>query len=591
MKRAALALALALGACGDQVSVVGPHGLNRCSVDADCREGTCDLAARRCVARARTEVFFRIVPPASRQGQGDLIATVTAPRALRTGETLDLTLRAWRVVFGTVAAPVPNDPRMAEAPVAATVTLTPADGPDLFPAAEAIAQPTLLPALRGQTAGHTYAAAVPDGLFDVAVTPLSQHRAALPPQFLSRFNVRPDIVQQRLDVAYPAAFTRWSGTVRSRSGALVGGLAVRAVDPARNDLEVSTLATTAAGEAAGSFSVAMAIGAPQDWALRVASNVNARGGLVLEVPRAVCARLDASGAAVDLRLPTDLGLPRAASDGGAPCVGCVRVTGMVEADATTGLTRPLRNVTVTLRTRVPLGDSPLAPESRAWFEDRVQTGGDGAFTAWLIPGDYEVTLEPAGDDFANGLDSLRVRDDAAEQMGQAFSVGPRLAVEGRVLTNDGRPVAGARVRAIPFAAAYLGHTCLADPTLAALAPRARADEAPSGVDGSYRLDVDHGLYRIVVEPPAGSGFATDLGQTRCVASRVRSLDLVLESPVAVRGVVRDFAGRAVEGAQVEAAVRVRETGAPGVSLRVARATSGAGGAYTLLLPASTAPSP
>ncbi len=590
--RRALGLALLLAACGEEAPVVGPLGLNRCAVDADCRDGTCDRAARRCVARARTEVFFRIVPPPSRQGPRDLIGTVTAPRALRSGETLDLTVRAWRVVFGKVTAPVPNDPRMADAPVAATLYFTPADNPGVFPVVEALAQPTLLPAMRGETQAHTFAAALPDGLFDVAIAPLSQSRGTLPPQFLARFNVRSDNVQQRLDVAYPTDFTRWAGTLRDRAGAPLAGLSLRAVDPARNDQEVSTVATSASGAEAGRFSVAMAIGAPADWALRVTSNVNDRGGLVVQVPRSACARLDPTGSALDLRLPTDLGLPRSPVDGGPPCAGCVRVTATVEGRTAAGLSRPLRGATVTLRTAIALGDSPLAPESRAWFEDRAQTDGDGSFSAWLVPGDYDVTVEPRGDEFANGLHrAFRVRDDAARQMGQVFTVGPRLPVEGRVLTNGGQPVANARVRAIPFAAAYDRHPCLDDPMLAALAPRANPDEVTAGVDGSYRLDVDPGLYRIVVEPPASAGFATDLGRTQCVASSVRSLDLVLESPVAVRGLVRDPRGAPLPGAQIEAVVRLREGDARGVSLRVARATAGAGGAYTILLPASSAPSP
>jgi protocatechuate 3,4-dioxygenase beta subunit len=166
-----------------------------------------------------------------------------------------------------------------------------------------------------------------------------------------------------------------------------------------------------------------------------------------------------------------------------------------------------------------------------------------------------------------------------------------LPVEGRVLTATGQPVANARVRAIPFAGAYAHHACLDDPDLATLSPRANPDETTSGADGSYRLDVDPGLYQIVIEPPSATGFATDLGRTECIASGMRSLDLVLESPVTVRGRVRDPSMRAVPGAIIEAAVRVRQPGAPGVSLRVARATAGPDGDYTLLLPSSTALSP
>ncbi len=593
--RIAIALLATLASCSDERSIVGSGMLNRCNVDSECRDGVCDLTQHRCVAVARTEVFFHVVPPES-AGLSAGLPTLTPPRSIRSGETVDLALRARRVVYGLVATQRSSAMEAPE-PITATVRFTPSDAPDVMTAVEVFSQTATLPAMTGDRAAHTWMAALTDGTYDVLVRPAPALRATVPPRFERRFDVRSDSAQQRFDILYPSSYSRWSGVIRTRAGTPVGGLAVRAVDPSQNNIEVSTAVTSGAadGFVPGSFSIAMAPGAPQDWTLRVTSNVNAHAGLVLEVPKEVCAALDPTGHDLAIELPTELGLPvndvtQPSGSMGDPvptCTGCVQVNASVEGSTADGSRRALRNATVTLRTSIPITGTALGEGARAWFEDRVQTDAEGAFSTWLVPGMYQVVIEPPDEEFANTASSFLVGSDVRVQSGRVLTASPRITVEGRVLTASGEALRAARVQAVPFEAANADDPCLAEEGMRSLAATANPDDATSAADGSYRLDLDPGLYRIIVEPPSGSGFATTLAQTVCVQSRIRALDVVMNSPVDVHGVVRGPDGTPVPGARVEAVVRVRETGAEGVSVRVARTTAGVGGVWSLLLPGGT----
>ncbi len=600
------AMALGGGCLGDQSVVGGDAGrtTNTCTRDAECAEGVCDTVRLRCVARARAEVFFSVAP-AGGMASAEAFPTLTAPQTIRSGEEVNLTLRGARTVYGavTVTAPGarPGDGGSSESRryVPSTVEFVAAGLDDVVAPTRAVASPTPLTALTADTSPYTFSALLPDGQFDVVVRPSSELMGLLPPLFQRGFEVRSDATFQRFDIAFPQRFSRWSGELRDRMGNPLTGLTVRAVDLSRGAMVVSTVAVTQGrgGSVPGSFDLDLAPGGPTDWALRITSSPGARSWLTVDIPRADLERIDPTGRALRVELASDLGLPyidgMRPSGGGptpsgseAPCVGCVEVRGSVEGRSASGATRSLGGVAVQLRTQLS-GASALGPGARSAFECRVTTGEDGSFLAWLVPGDYSVVVVPTQGEFGNAVRSaFRVQGDVPRQVGQVFALEPRLPLDGRALTPSGAAVDGARVTAIPFHDAYLSHSCLQEPEMQALAPRARTADGLTGSDGSFRLDLDPGLYRLLVDPPEGSGFPSTLGAAVCVTSRVRAYDVTLDPPLEVHGTVRNAAGAVAPRASVEALVRLREPGAPGVVVRVARGAADGVGRYSVLLPSS-----
>lgn len=594
-------LLLSLGASGclsDQSPVVGGTPANRCDRDADCPDGACDLSQHRCLAATTVEVFFSVTPP-SGVGTARGVAAVTRPRQVRGGDAVDLALGAPHVVYGVVTVPDDTAPDGTSPgrTIAATVEFSPTDTGAVTTPVRAVANASATDLINNDPAA--WSARLTEGLYDVVVRPAAELAATVPPRFEHGFEVRDQGTFQRFDIAYPTAYTRWQGTVVDRAGRPLSGLSVRAVDPSRDNATVSTVVHTASAAdnaPAGSFAIDLAPGAPDAWVLRVTSDTTSRGWLTVDLPREALARMAPSGRSLRIELPSDTGLPYV--DGLRPsglsppsgplaaCVGCVEVRGTVEGPAGE-LRRPLRNASVTLRADVPLTNAE--PGVSAWFECRVQTDDDGAFSAALIPGAYDVVIAPMDDSSANTVvRGFRVRDDVSEQSGQVFTAAARIPVEGRALTPLGEPVRAARVIAIPFHRAYVSHPCLADASARLAAPRANRVEGVTGSDGSYRLDLDPGLYRVLVEPASRSGYPSTLSAPLCVTTAVRDFDTALDAPAEVRGTLRDAEGAVAAGATVEGILRVREPGAPGVVLPIARATSDANGAYTLLLPSSAA---
>ena len=87
--------ALAIGTIGFKHA--GLSALDAPSAHQKNRNQVHPVAVR--VAVARTEVFFRVVPP-ERAGQGAGLPTLTPPRSLRTGEVVDLVARRATVTLG-----------------------------------------------------------------------------------------------------------------------------------------------------------------------------------------------------------------------------------------------------------------------------------------------------------------------------------------------------------------------------------------------------------------------------------------------------------------------------------------------------------
>lgn len=592
-----LALASVAGCLDNGSPVVGGR-VESCASNADCSGGaTCDTATRRCVSRARTEVFFSVAPSSA---SANAYPTLVRPRSISADEQVDLALRSPRVVYGSVTVPAES----GETPryIPATLEFTPTDlaGVSVPVQAVAGADPERLAATNRDPS--TWMATLTEGLFDVVVRPTSNLAALVPPRFERGFEVRAGSVTQRFDLAYPTSYARWEGVLEGDLGQRIAGFTARAVDPAAGNRVLSTVSSTAGDGTEGStgrFSCAMAPGAPDAWTLRLSSDDGAGAGVVIDIPRAALAAAAPSGRDLRVSLADVTGLTHAAAahttvpgapPPNGPCVGCVDVRASVEASEPDGQGRPVRGASVTLRTalRPPAG----LPGATAWYESRVTTDADGGFRAWLVPGDYDVTVAPSDESLRSAIQhGFRVRADATQQAGQVFALSPRPSIAGRVLGRDGLAVRNARVTAVPYHDAAPTNPCLDEPDVRALATRATREDVVTGSDGGYRLDLNPGLYRLLIEPPESSGFPVTLGAPVCVVRRVMDFDTTLEAPVQVRGVVRDAANAPAPMATVEALVRLREGDARGVVLRVARATADREGRYLLLIPASAAGSP
>ncbi len=610
----ALIAALAVPACQiNDPGGVAPGAVNRCQTSADCAEGVCDTVLHQCVATARTAVFFVATPTAGISSTA--FPTVTPVQTLRSGDTVDLDIRAPHTVYGEVLAAAPG------VPVDPTHPDLMADGVAI-PATVQFLRSGMVPGMGVQVAasavlsapinhdsmGYSYAALLLDGTYDVVVSPSPELASTVPPWFEHGFDVRADVPVQRYDLRYPADYSTWSGVVTDMSGQALPGLTVQAVDlTTGTDIQVSTVDTTDdgthAGRAPGAFAIRIAPGATDTWTLRVSSAAGPHAVLTVEVPRIVLDRSGYPARDLHLALPiTASQLPPVGTavrpgggttggdSGSIRCASCVDVRAAVEGHSTSGADVPVRGADVQLHANLPTPG--LDPKVRAWFEAHAETAADGSFSASLVAGDYDVLISPQDGDFGNAIrHAFRVRSDVGQQAGQIFTLDPRLPLEGRVLTPAGDAMRGAQVTAVPFSAAYMHHPCLDDPDMATLAPHAASNNASTGSDGSYRLDLDPGLYRVLVQPPDGAGYPPTLSGTLCVASRVHAFDVTLDAPVAVHGTVHDAARHAVPGATVDALIRVSQPGATGVVVRVARSTATAAGTYSILLPNDTSLSP
>lgn len=584
-----------IGCLSDQSPVVGGTPANRCNRNSDCPDGTCDLSQHRCVSVTSVEVFFSATPP-SGVGSARGVATVTRPREVHSGDRIDLALSAPRTVYGLVTVPS-SDMNSSGRAISATLEFSPSGTGGITAPVRALSSSDSFQTINDMPAA--WSARLTEGLYDVVVRPAAELSAVVPPRFEQGFEVRHQGIFQRFIVAYPADYTRWEGTVVDRAGRPLTGFTVRAVDPARDNTPVSTVTHTALptdNSPVGSFAIDLAPGAPDAWVLRFTSDTSSQGWLTVDLPHSALSRMSPSGRGLRIELPSDTGLPylEGLRPSGLPaptgpltaCVGCVDVRGSVER-AGTSSPRSLVNAMVSLRSDITLSSTDLGVT--AWFEARTQTGTDGMFTASLIPGTYNVVISPMDAQTAvTVVRNFRVRDDVTAQSGQVFTASPRISLDGRALTPQGEAVRAARVTAVPFSHAYVNHPCLADPVLQLAGPRANRADTVTQSDGSYHLDLDPGLYRLLIEPTDHSGYPTTLSVPVCVTARVSNFDTTLDAPAEIRGTLRDALGAPAPGADLEGIIRVREPGALGVVIPIARTTTDSNGAYTLLLPSTAA---
>jgi hypothetical protein len=155
-------------------------------------------------------------------------------------------------------------------------------------------------------------------------------------------------------------------------------------------------------------------------------------------------------------------------------------------------------------------------------------------------------------------------------------VRPRLS--GVVQRTADEPVMDARLRAIPL------HTSLPGAPGSAASALNRPAETIADARGLFQLPLDVGVYDLVAEPPAGSGFPWVVRPGFAMSARAWSEPFDVRYPVAIRGVVRFEDGAASAGAQITAFAAVEGPDGEPRPVAIGRASCDAAGRFLLLLP-------
>ena len=219
--------------------------------------------------------------------------------------------------------------------------------------------------------------------------------------------------------------------------------------------------------------------------------------------------------------------------------GPVSVTGVVASGEGTVLSG-VRSVLQFDSTRVRRMDGTA--DSLLRYSTSVTTDDSGHFATVLPPGLYDVTIEP---DYRTHFAKVKDTFDTSDGLAKTYRPPPRTVATGKVVLADGRPLAGADIRALPSEVPVTG-----------TAVKPRPASTITDADGNFSFEVDQGEYDFVVDPQAGTGFPR-LVQVRSFATGTAKLDAIVVAPPArlsftlkdpssngnpiVRAVVRVFA--------------------------------------------------
>jgi hypothetical protein len=163
------------------------------------------------------------------------------------------------------------------------------------------------------------------------------------------------------------------------------------------------------------------------------------------------------------------------------------------------------------------------------YDFRQTTDAQGAYTAVLPPGDYDVFVVPDEDPDASADTvplaatqiSLKVAGppQPTVQQGKNLTLDARVMVRGSSVLTDGRPLTGVEVMATPSS----------DPSGGA--PRfLRAGSAITDARGAFAIALDPGVYDFTVRPPVVSGYPWKVSTSHRVAAGGPALDPIRVPP-------------------------------------------------------------
>ncbi|MBX3273497.1 MAG: carboxypeptidase regulatory-like domain-containing protein [Sandaracinaceae bacterium] len=556
-------------------SITGGPPSNHCVSDDECVAARCDTALGMCVTESRRPMRLALeVRPMTEPYGGSVQAIPFAPFALDGAGPQELELEPGVLVQGLV--------RGGGAPIAAELTFSrqspiPGRAPSTITVEASGATPVRLEA--GREAA--FLTQLLPGRHELTVSPTGEWRALFPP--LYRAYETPAEGNGFLPLDYPplcadpAADTdclaTFEGQVVDRAGVGQAGVVVRLVDRLTGRPLSSRYVTASDLERdPGYFRLVFPVEhwrATDGWFLRVSPAPHR----VEEVgPSPIYTRPAEALTELD-------GMIRVLS----PNVDAMRLTyaGTVEdADG-----RPLEGASVQF-TSTDVTDPTT--NITGTYTASVRTDASGAFSVELLghadsPATYDIVVTPSQSEGSSGV--LRVsRVLGSSANGQLFTAPPRARFGGTVQTLTGERMLDARVEARTRGSDR-------DGALDPAAFLARSNQTSTDANGLFDLRLDVGLYDVVIEPPAGTNFPWRIERDVAIGSSGAPFTSVyeLEHPVPVTGVARwrvDDTTQPVVDGEVRAYALVEGSDGSMRALLVARATTDARGAYTLLVPPS-----
>ena len=398
--------------------------------------------------------------------------------------------------------------------------------------------------------GHYEANLLP-GTYDVLIYPTSPDSELLPPLYPERIAMDSGGGTNQ-DFSYPNELTTLTGTLLlANDDPVPHGLRIWAVD-ATTQRRVSTtsatgtnLSDTCTDDCAGSFSLVLSPTAREIKILVTPGDTaDAAGYPTISLGSYSVVELDSDENYL-INLDTDLPEPVRM-----PLLGdLVIYKAKVEGLSTSGVSDPLQEVAVKF----------TAERDGALFETYAVTNAAGEICiensdgelAWgvlLRENDYEVTITPpAGGTFESLIVPLvRVSYSGdGTQEGQVFELPTKSPFVGHVFFADsGAPLEGLTAEAYPVRSVSPGDD--GQPL-----PRFGTDQ--TGMDGMLRLDLDRGVYDILLRGSANDGVAW-LWKQGVEPGNESPLDFDMQSPIVLSGTVVNEE----DEAEADALIRVYE---------------------------------
>ncbi|MFK7985020.1 MAG: hypothetical protein AB8I08_03240 [Sandaracinaceae bacterium] len=592
---AAAVLALALGSQYGCSFADAPPLANRCEGDGDCRTGTCDVELGMCTTEVREpiRIGLEVLPETTAAGGTPILVSFESfeldgpedePRLLVLPEPVRTSGLVW-------------DTRTEEA-ITATVTFNLQSAFEAGPSTRLSAQAVEEVTQDGENRNSNLTVSLLPGRdYDITVTPTGAWAARRPPlrvgatyrspsgsdsAFLDFLNY-PDLCTSAV-MEDPSAeadcLVEMSGTVVDGEGEPQDQMIVRVVRAETNQL-LSSVYTTGADTAedveAGTFRVVLPLAAwrANDWLYTVTPSAE---------------RIEEEGPS-----PTFSADPSSLFEVGGmvtiltPEVGTiVTYQGLVEDDRG----RPVENASVSLSAlNVVDGETGVVGSFRTSTTTGV--GEDaGRFEVQLLPGTaeeqatYDVVVTPeASSEIGETLrilrQTVRIGPEQGEVRGQVFQVPFRAQYGGVVRTPEAVGFEAAQIRARPRGVDWMG-------MLGPIASLARSSSTVTDLDGVFNVNLDVGVYDVVVEPAGGSNYPWLVVPDQPIGGSAAPLNNVFElaTPVTMTGVAR-FEGTALAvGAEVRAYAIVESTDTSTRAIQIGRAVTDESGAFTLLLPPS-----